>query len=151
MIAGITKDRIAPSLKGATKKEILRELAALMSLVCQDVSEDEIATILLEREKIGSTGIGDGIAIPHGKMKDLKKIEIFFARSVQGVPFDAADNKPVHLFFLLLAPTDSSSSYLNTLATLARFLKRSQSRSRLIQAETTEEILSIFKKGDGTT
>lgn len=104
----------------------------------------DILAILSEREQIGSTGIGDGVAIPHGKLNNLSQIEICFGRSFGGVPFGAADNKPVHLFFLVLAPTDSSGPYLKTLARIARFLKSPHTRSRLLHAENSAEIANIF-------
>ena len=81
--------------------------------------------MLLEREKLGSTGIGYGVAIPHGKMKDLKKILVSFARSKRGVDFQATDEKPVHLFFLIVAPENSTASHLKVLSDISRILKES--------------------------
>jgi PTS system nitrogen regulatory IIA component len=132
-------------MQATTKKEALHELADLMHTACPSCgSKQDIVTILSEREQIGSTGIGDGVAIPHGKLACLSRIEICFGRSIPGVPFASADNKPVHLFFLLLAPTASSAPYLKTLARLARFLKSPHTRSRLLHAEGAHEIANIF-------
>jgi PTS system nitrogen regulatory IIA component len=103
---------------------------------------------LLEREELGSTGIGDGIAIPHGKLPAIKKIIVCFGRSVNGVAFDAVDNRPTHLFFLLIAPEAAAAPYLSSLAELSRFLKNSQTRSRLLLAEDTDEILAIFSEAE---
>jgi PTS system nitrogen regulatory IIA component len=145
VIRNLTEDRIAPFLQAATKKEALQELAALMHSVCPACgSVKDIITVLSDREQIGSTGIGEGVAIPHGKLANLHELEICFGRSVSGVPFASADNKPVHLFFLLLAPADSSGPYLKALARLARFLKSPHIRSRLLHAESAREIAAIF-------
>jgi len=145
VISTITENRIAPFLRATTKKEALHELADLMHAACPACgSTKDIVAILTERELIGSTGIGDGVAIPHGKMTNLSGIEICFGRSISGVLFASADNKPVHFFFLLLAPTDSSGPYLKALSRLARFLKSSHTRSRLLHAENAHEIANIF-------
>lgn len=145
VIHTITENRIAPFLQAATKKEVLHELAELFYGVCPSSgSTKEIVTILSEREQVGSTGIGDGIAIPHGKLANLARIEICFGRSIPGIPFASADSKPVQLFFLLLAPTNSSGPYLAALARLARFLKSPYTRTRLLQAESAHELADIF-------
>jgi nitrogen PTS system EIIA component len=145
VIRKLTENRIVPFMQATTKKEALQELAALIHSVCPSSgSKKDIVTALSDREQIGSTGIGDGVAIPHGKLANLPEIEICFGRSITGVPFAAADNKPVHLFFLLLAPTDSSGPYLKALARLARFLKSPHIRSRLLHAESAQEIAIIF-------
>ncbi len=144
MIPPIPTNRISPSFQASGKKEALLELAALLHRNCPQLAENEIFATLQEREKIGSTGIGEGIAIPHGKMEGIEQIEICFARSLTGIPFEAGDNKPVHLFFALLAPKDSAKPYLNTLGSLARFLKSPHIRSRLLNAEGAEEIADIF-------
>lgn len=145
MIRNLTEDRIIPYMQAATKKEALHELAALTHTVCPACgSIKDIVTVLSDREQLGSTGIGDGVAIPHGKLANLDELEICFGRSITGVPYASADNKPVHLFFLLLAPMDSSGPYLRALARLARFLKSPHIRSRLFHAESAQEIAAIF-------
>ncbi|MCB2183921.1 MAG: PTS sugar transporter subunit IIA [Desulfobulbaceae bacterium] len=140
----ITEKKIASNLQATSKKEVLHELAELLHITTPNISKAKIFSILQEREKIGSTGIGEGIAIPHGKLDRLDHIEICFGRSINGIPFDATDNKPVHLFFVLLAPTRSSGPYLNTLASLARFLKSPHVRSQLLKAQNANDIVSIF-------
>lgn len=145
MLEALTEERVVPRLRATSKKDILRELAELACRVCPDCgSPDEISSLLSEREQIGSTAFGEGVAIPHGKLEQLDHIEIFFGRSLTGVPFAAVDNKPVHLFVLLLAPTESSGPYLKTLATLARLLKSSHIRSQLLHADSSQEIVRIF-------
>ncbi|MBU0908923.1 MAG: PTS sugar transporter subunit IIA [Proteobacteria bacterium] len=148
----ITENRIAPFIRATTKKEALHELAELMHAACPACgSTKDIATILAEREQIGSTGIGEAIAIPHGKMAGLSQIEICFGRSIPGIAFSSADNKPVHFIFLLLAPLDSSGPYLKALARLARFLKSPHTRSRLLHAESAHEIANIFAETSAFT
>lgn len=147
MIATLTEQHIAPFLQATNKKDVLLELAALVAATCQDSQKnkkEELYKVLQERESIGSTGIGDGIAIPHGKLDSLSELTICFGRSFAGVPFDAVDGKPVHLFFVLLAPTNSAGPYLNCLAELTRFLKSPRVRTRLLHAASTREILTLF-------
>ncbi|HQC23908.1 MAG TPA: PTS sugar transporter subunit IIA, partial [Syntrophales bacterium] len=104
--------------------------------------------VLLEREKLGSTGIGDGIAIPHGKLKGLERLVISFGRSRQGVDFDAIDGKPVHIFFLLMAPESSTGQHLKALAKISRMLKDPGFRSDLMAAENAEEIYRKIAEKD---
>lgn len=147
MIHTITEDRIASSLSATTKKEVLNELAELLQANCPSCGNvKDIASILMEREIIGSTGIGEGIAIPHGKLASLSQIEICFGRSLPGIPYASADNRPVQLFFLLLAPSDSAGPYLSTLARMARFLKSPHIRTCLLHAENAHEIAQIFRE-----
>jgi len=147
VIHTITEDRIAPFLTATTKKEVLNELAELFHKACPSCGNiKETISILTEREQIGSTGIGEGIAIPHGKLAHLSQIEICFGRSITGVPFASADNKPAQLFFLLLAPLDSAGPYLAALARLVRFLKSPHIRDRLLHAENAGAIAKIFSE-----
>ncbi len=144
VISDINPNMILPNLSAAAKKEVLLELAEAVHTEMPDLDTKDIFKVLRERESLGSTGIGDGIAIPHGKLKRLSKITICFGRSVRGVPFDSMDGKPAHLFFLLLAPEEAAASYLSSLAELSRFLKNPQNRSRLMLASDKEEIEAIF-------
>jgi PTS system nitrogen regulatory IIA component len=104
--------------------------------------------VLIERERLGSTGIGDGIAIPHGKSPDLDHLLISFGRSRQGVDFDSLDGKPAHLFFLVLAPENSAGVHLKALARISRLLKSHNIRSELMNAADAAEIFEIFSKQD---
>ncbi len=135
---------ILPVMQAASKKEALRELAAAVHAAQPELDPDALYTVLQDREALGSTGIGDGIAIPHGKIKGLATITICFGRSKQGIPFEALDGKPAHLFFLLLAPAEVAAPYLSCLAELSRFLKNPQHRNRLLHAEGREELLAIL-------
>ena len=144
MMNAIKAEYILPDLRAATKKEVLQEMAEAVHGVYDTLASVDIFNALQERESLGSTGIGEGIAIPHAKLKQLEEILVFFGKSAKGVPFDAQDNKGVHLFFLLLAPEGSSAPYLSSLAQLSKFLKGPTVRSRLLRAEGKEALLEIL-------
>ena len=107
-----------------------------------------MAHTLLEREKLGSTGIQDGVAIPHGKFKTLPYMVVLFGRSMKGIDFQAFDNKPTHLFFVLLAPEEATSEHLKLLARLSRLLKKQSLREALLQAKDAEEIYQTLCEED---
>ena len=111
----INEDLIKPDLSATSKEEALTELASLIAMN-EGLDEDKIVGVLKEREKLGSTGIGDGIAIPHGKLKGLKKLVASFGRSKKGIDFQSIDGKPTHLFFLLMAPENTAGVHLKALA-----------------------------------
>ena len=144
IISQLREEMIVPELAAKSKKEALTELAATVHGAHPEIDLDTLYEVLRTREKLGSTGIGDGIAIPHGKIKGLKEIIICFGRSAKGVHFDSHDNKPAHLFFLLLAPEESAATYLGCLAELSRFLKNPGIRSKLMHAKGRKEIAEIF-------
>lgn len=144
LISELSDKMILSDLAATNKKEALMELAEAVQGEHPDLKTEDLYTKLRERESLGSTGIGDGIAIPHGKLKDLSKITICFARSINGVPFDSMDGKPAHLFFLLLAPESAAAHYLSSLAELSRFLKNSHTREKLMLAQSKEELSEIF-------
>jgi PTS system nitrogen regulatory IIA component len=106
---------------------------------------------LLDREKLGSTGIGDGIAIPHGKLADLDELIVSFGRSRQGVEFDSMDGKPANLFFLLLAPENTTGLHLKALAKISKMLKDSAFRKKLIEAKSKDELYVIIADKDDVT
>jgi PTS system nitrogen regulatory IIA component len=107
---------------------------------------EAMLNVLLEREKLGSTGIGDGIAIPHGKMSGLNDLMISFGRSKDGIDFNAMDGKPVHLFFLLMAPENSAGQHLKILAKLSRMLKDTNFRKKLMSAKSKDELYKIIEE-----
>jgi len=106
--------------------------------------------VLMEREKLGSTGIGDGIAIPHGKLKGLDNLLLSFGRSREGVDFESIDGKPVHLFFLLMAPESSTGQHLKALAKISRMLKDERFRSELMSARSAEDLFKTIAEKDET-
>ena len=137
-------DAIIPDLKSKTKDEALAELADALLKVTGNLDRSEVINVLHERERLGSTGIGDGVAIPHGKLKSLDKLLISFARSSGGVDFDAMDGKPAHLFFLLVAPEESVGVHLKMLARISKILKNPAIRDQLAQASDAQEIYRII-------
>lgn len=136
----LPKECVAADLHATMKGEILSELAGLLTRTLPELDREAIAKILTERECLGSTGIGNGVAIPHGKFPALPHIVAGFGRSVPGVNFDCQDGKPAHLFFVLLAPENAASMHLKALARLSRLLKDASFRNKLLEARTEEEI-----------
>ncbi len=132
---------IAAQIKGSTKAEVLGELTDALRRVEPSLNRDEVIRVLQERERLGSTGIGDGVAIPHGKLRTLNRLLISFGRSVEGVDFDSMDGKPAHLFFLLVAPEESVGEHLKTLARISKLLKSPAVRKRLIEADSHPDAL----------
>lgn len=142
----ISSERILPALKATAKKEALQEIAVAIGEQFPEAGAENVFAALQERESLGSTGVGNGIAIPHAKLAGLDKLLVFFARSEKGVHFDAHDSRPVHLFFIMLAPGTASASYLAALAKLSRFLKSETIRNRLLQAVDVDQILAVLKE-----
>jgi len=135
---------IVADLKSTGKAEVLAELTDSLVAANPSIKRDEVIGILLERERLGSTGIGDGIAIPHGKLKQLDRQLIAFGLSRKGVDFDAMDGKPARLFFLLIAPEDAVGLHLKTLARISKLLKAPMVRERLQKAVDRQQIHHII-------
>jgi len=143
----LAKQAIIPELHGSTKRQVLEEL--IEALVRHKPQLDgELMAVLLERERLGSTGIGDGIAIPHGKLKDLDQLTLSFGRSTRGVDFESMDGRPVHLFFLLVAPETSAGIHLRALAKIARLLKNGHVRKKLGSVSGPDEIYAVIQQED---
>ena len=135
---------VVADLKGTTKKEVLSELTEALLNADPKLDRDDVLRVLLERERLGSTGIGDGVAIPHGKLKDLDRLLISFGLSRQGVDFDSMDGKPARLFFLLVAPEESVGIHLKTLARISKLLKSPNVRERLQAAGDAASLHGII-------
>jgi PTS system nitrogen regulatory IIA component len=144
----LDEDSIIAELTSRDKKGVLEELVSVLVEHGRLHDKEKPVQVLLERERLGSTGIGDGIAIPHGKLKEIKSIICSFGRTKAGVDFQSIDEKPTHLFFLLLAPEDSASEHLQALARLSRLLKDDQLRRRLMEVNSKEEIYRIIAEED---
>lgn len=142
----IDSTAVAPVLTGKTKNEVLVELVAALHRSRPDLDRAAVLDILLERERLGSTGIGDGIAIPHGKLRDIDHLLIVFGRHPAGVDFDSMDGRPAHLFFLLLAPEHEVTLHLKALARISKILKGGQVRSRLMETADPAQLLSIIAR-----
>jgi nitrogen PTS system EIIA component len=139
---------IVPELVANNKMEVLEELCTKLEAQDSALDHDRMVGILLDRERLGSTGVGEGVAIPHGKMSDLERLVACFGRSTKGVEFEAVDKKPVHLFFLLFAPENSAGVHLKALAKISRLLKRPVLREELLSAEGIENIFGILTRED---
>jgi len=142
------EDYILPELKARDKKGVLEELVD--ALVKRDSSLDKkaLVKVLLERERLGSTGIGDGVAIPHGKFPGITHPIISFGRSRKGLDFESMDGEPVFLFFLLVAPENSASIHLKALAKIAKILKNSAFRKVLMEAPGKKELYRTIIQND---
>ena len=144
----LSSDMVIGDLKGTTKPDVLNELAKALAAKYKDIKLGELNAVLAERERLGSTAIGDGIAIPHGKLAGVKGILGIFGRHPAGVDFDSLDGKPTHLFFLLVAPEDSSSLHLKALARVSRLLKDQPFREHLLKASEVTELYQLIKEED---
>ncbi|MBW1924647.1 MAG: PTS sugar transporter subunit IIA [Deltaproteobacteria bacterium] len=144
----IDKESIITELRAKDKKGVLEELALAVASREPAVDSAALVRVLLERERLGSTGIGDGVAIPHGKLSGLTQPIISFGRSTQGLDFDSMDGQPAYLFFLLVAPENSTSVHLKALAKIARILRSSAFRQKLMEARTKEELYRAIVETD---
>jgi PTS system nitrogen regulatory IIA component len=127
---------------------VLEELVSVFKLKYPSIDTSEFLQVLLEREKLGSTGIGEGVAIPHGKVRGFDKLIVSFGRSKKGVDFNSTDSQAVNLFFLLIAPESSTGGHLKALAQISRLLKDEKTRESLRNADTREEIYRIISEND---
>ena len=143
----LDKEAILVDLKSDDKKGVLEELVTPAARIA-GVNHEEVMRVLLDREQLGSTGIGGGIGIPHGKLKGLKSLVLGFGLSRKGVDFESIDGKPTHIFFLLVTPENSTGLHLKLLARISRILKNDLFKERLMQATDSVEILSIIKEED---
>jgi PTS system nitrogen regulatory IIA component len=139
---------VIDDIKAMDKNGVIREFAGLLLAAGKVREEGEIIRVLAEREALGSTGIGDGVAIPHGKVRGLREIVVAFGRSRNGVDFQSIDGKPVSLFFLLLAPDGNPGDHLRVLARISRILKNPVLREHLRTAPRDEDIRKIILDED---
>jgi PTS system nitrogen regulatory IIA component len=144
----LSEEWVIPDLQGTDKSSILKELASVLVKPCQVPSVEELLQVLLDREKLGSTGIGEGIAIPHGRLKKLKKFFISLGRSLRGVDFDSIDRKPSHLFFLVIAPENSAVDNLKLLSRIVTLLKEPSLKKRLMEVHSQKELFQIISEED---
>ncbi len=142
---------IIDELKGRTKQDVLEEFSDLLHENGVVDDGEGLARVLAARESLGSTGIGDGVAIPHGKVKGLNRLVLAFGRSRKGVEFDSLDGGKAHLFFLLVAPEDAPGEHLKALARISRILKNGDLRDSLMKAAGKKEIKMVIamKEEDG--
>jgi PTS system nitrogen regulatory IIA component len=143
----LDKEAILLNLESKDKIGILNELVAPAARIT-GIDHNDMVQVLMERERLGSTGIGGGIAIPHGKLKNLKDVVLGFGLSTKGVDFESMDGRPTHLFFLLLTPENATDLHLKLLARVSRLLKQDDLKEMLLNAADPEEIIDIVKKDD---
>jgi PTS system nitrogen regulatory IIA component len=139
----VALDAIIPALKVNGKKQALQELAAKAAQISGQ-SEKAIYETLVQREKLGSTGVGNGVAIPHGKLPKLSKLFGLFARLERPVDFDSLDGQPVSLIFLLLAPEGAGADHLKALARVARVLRDPDTARKLSESRDAEAIYAVL-------
>jgi nitrogen PTS system EIIA component len=141
----LTPEAVAPALRASGKKKLLQELSAQAARL-SGLDERQVFETLLQRERLGSTGIGDGIAIPHGKIPGLERLVGFVARLDRPVDFDALDGQPVEIVFLLLAPEGAGADHLKALARAARVLREPGIRDRLRAARDANAIYAVLNE-----
>ena len=144
----LKEEWVIPDLQGLDKPSVLRELSSVLVKPSQAASVEELLQVLLDREKLGSTGIGEGIAIPHGRLKKLKNFFISFGRSIKGVDFDSIDRKPSRLFFLVMAPDNSAVDNLKLLSRIVTLLKDDSFKKRLIEAPSRKGLFEVISEED---
>lgn len=139
---------ISLELSGKNKQEILSSLVDVLEQDHKIKDRNQIIDSLLERERLGTTGIGHGVAIPHCKSSMVKELCVIIGRSTEEVDFQSLDGNPVQLFFLLVAPEDSTSEHLRALAKIARLAKDSSIRDKLLEIGSNEEFFKFLKEQD---
>ena len=142
----VSPQGVVPSLKATSKKQALQSLAGRAADLT-GLPERDIFTVLLERERLGSTGVGRGVAIPHGKLAGLDGVVGLFARTARPIDFEALDDQPVDLIFLLLAPEGSGADHLKALARIARVLRDEVTAERIRTTEHGSGIYALLTRG----
>ena len=140
-------DAVIANLSGATGPAVLAELCRPLA-AANRVDAQKLLDTLLDREKLGSTGIGEGVAIPHGKVPGLPGLMASFGRSPAGIDFRAIDGRPTHLFFALFAPENSAGAHLKALARISRIFKNPSFRDAILRAPSAEEIYRLIEAED---
>ncbi|BBO86934.1 PTS fructose transporter subunit IIA [Desulfosarcina ovata subsp. ovata] len=139
----LDKEAILVDLKAKDKIGILNELVAPTARIT-GIDPNDMVRVLMERERLGSTGIGDGIGIPHGKLKNLERLVLGFGLSRKGVDFESIDGRPTHLFFLLITPEHATDLHLKLLARISRMLKKDSLKEMLMKAGSAEEVIAVI-------
>jgi fructose-specific phosphotransferase system IIA component len=137
---------IISNLKGNKKEEVINELIDLLKDDSRVQDIEKVRDAVLDREKIMSTGVGKGFAIPHGKTNSITDIVAAFGKTKRPIDYNALDNQPVHLVFLLVGKDNLVSKHIKLLSRISRMMNKDEFRSRLLDAETVEEILDVFRK-----
>ncbi len=138
-----TPDMILADLKSRSKRQVLDELAEAAASLA-GVAKDEVLEALSTRERLGTTGVGQGVALPHARLPGLDRLYSVFGRAGEAIPFDAVDDKPFDLFYLLLAPEEANAEHLKALARVARLLRDQDMCARLRGADSAEAIRALL-------
>jgi nitrogen PTS system EIIA component len=144
----LTVQNIIPALCSREKNAALQEMAEGLASAHPSLDKKKVLGVLLERERISTTAIGEGVAIPHGKLPGVERVLGVFARSPEGVDFASLDGGPSHLFFVLIAPENAAADHLKALARISRLLKDEAFRRRLMEGKTSQEIFQIIAEED---
>src|SRR5262245_39540837 len=144
----LAQDLVLSDLTARSKTDVLVELATAVARRHPELERERLVGALEDRERLNSTALGEGVAIPHGKLPGIKRVFAAFARSKQGVDFHSLDGAPTHLFFLLVAPEDSAGAHLKALARISRLLKDERFRDRLMQAPDAHALFETIQQED---
>ena len=144
----LSPEALIADLQARDKQAVLREMSAVLARAHPSLKEERLVEVLREREKLGSTGIGEGVAIPHGKLPGLTSLVAAFGVSRQGVDFEAIDGKPTHLFFALVAPENSAGVHLKALARISRLFKNPRFRASILEATSAADIHALIVQED---
>jgi fructose-specific phosphotransferase system IIA component len=142
----ITKDHVKLELEGTNKEEVIEELVELLVATCDVSDADAIYEAVMNREREGSTGLEKGVAIPHAKCDAVGCLSIVIGISKGGVDFESQDEKPSHLFFMMVAPTTESGPHVQAIAKIVKIIKFDRFRDMLIKAKKAEEIVEIIRR-----
>jgi fructose-specific phosphotransferase system IIA component len=141
----LSKDAIKINLESKTKKDVIKELVELIFKTNKIKDKKKLFQALIEREELGSTGIGQGIAIPHGKSDTVLELQAAFGLSKEGISFEALDGEPVNIFFLLVAPEGAAGAHLKALARISSLLKDKYFRKSLLGVKSSDEVIKIIQ------
>lgn len=144
----LKKDSIIANLVGTKKEEVLHEMTDFLQSQNLIQDKETLFKTLTEREKLGSTGIGENVAIPHGKTDEISQIITVFARSLGGVDFEALDQKPVHFICMVIAPSNSTGQHLKALARISRIFKNQNLRDNILKLQDASQIYSLLLEED---
>lgn len=144
----LNAQNVIPTLASREKNAVLREVADGLASAHPPLDKNRVLQVLLDRERISTTAIGEGVAIPHGKLPGVDHVIGVFARSAEGIDFASLDGAPTHLFFVLIAPENAAADHLKALARISRLLKDEVFRRRLMEAKTRQEIFQTIAEED---
>ncbi|HZS35197.1 MAG TPA: PTS sugar transporter subunit IIA [Polyangia bacterium] len=144
----VRPELIVADLSAHDKGEVIKELANHLAAHVSGVDREALARVLIERERLASTAIGEGVAIPHGKLDAVGKLVACVGRAPSGIDFDSMDGRPTHLFFVLVAPENSTGVHLKALARISRLFKDPEFRTRLMQSKDAAEIFRVISDED---